>query len=106
MGELLVGARPARPIRRNEAKRRGPRRRRRIVTLLHRAEECLYREIVDPGSTIADGRSCAETLRLCIISIRPLRVKRFARRRFNSFASCADTPSRHAQMKTLNRAVD
>src|SRR2546430_14427226 len=104
MGELLVGARPARPIRRNEAKRRGSRGRRRSVTLLHRAEECLYREIVDPESTIADGRSCAETLRLCIISIRPLRVKRFARRRFFFFTSRADSASPPLPMKTPSLA--
>src|SRR5207244_9780149 len=45
LGELLAGARPARPVRRDEGKRRRPRRRRGGVAILHRGEEHLHSEI-------------------------------------------------------------
>src|SRR5439155_27066630 len=45
VGELLVGARPACAVRRHEGKRRRPRRRRRSVTLLHRAEKRVHRKV-------------------------------------------------------------
>src|SRR6266536_3709837 len=45
LGELLVGARFARPLRRHESKRRRPRRRRRSATILYGGQEHLHSEI-------------------------------------------------------------
>src|SRR6266480_7446677 len=45
LGELLARTRSARPIRRNETKRRRPRRRRRSIAILHRAEKRLHRKV-------------------------------------------------------------
>ena len=59
----------------------------------------LSRRKVAEGGSVVNDSSCAETLRPCIILHLRRQTTRFARRRFNSFGSCADSPSLHRLTK-------